>query len=118
MRLAATSVGLIDTTGAFFLSRSPPPTTADGRNARFNGRSGSLNDSHNPIIQRPDENDSAVRLVWEETVALECGRCFGKFIRHRVERCPFRCDVSSSPTDNALEERTRERFSGNAACRG
>ena len=33
MRLVA-AVGLI-TTGAFFLSRSPPPTTADGRSARI-----------------------------------------------------------------------------------
>jgi hypothetical protein len=83
------AVGLI-TTGAFFslVRRRRPPQTDGARG------SGSLNDSHDPIIQRPDENNSAVRLVWEESVALECGKCFGEFSRHRIERGPFRRDVS------------------------
>jgi hypothetical protein len=54
----------------------------------------SSNDSHYPIIQRPDENDSAVCLVWEEPVALEFWKCLGEVIRHRIKRRPLRCDVS------------------------
>jgi hypothetical protein len=54
-------------------------------------RLASLNDSHDPIIQRPDKNDRAVRLVYEEPVALELWETIGALARRRIKRCSFRC---------------------------
>src|SRR5262245_34483831 len=53
-----------------------------------------LDDGHDPVVLRPDEDDRALGLVREEAVILDLGDMVVEQTRHRIERCRTRRDLS------------------------
>src|SRR5262245_17354996 len=55
-----------------------------------------LDDGHDPVVLRPDEDDRALGLVREEAVVLDLGDVVVEQARHRIERRGARRDLSDS----------------------
>src|SRR5262249_19561924 len=55
-----------------------------------------LDDGHDPVVLRPDEDDRALGLVREEAVVLDLGDVVVEQARHRIERRCTRRDLSDS----------------------
>src|SRR5262245_56150356 len=52
-----------------------------------------LDDAHDPVVLRPDEDDRALGLVCEEAVVLDLGHVVVEQARHRIERRGTRRDL-------------------------
>src|SRR5262245_48816100 len=71
-------------------------STPSAWRCRASTATGRLDDGHDPVVLRPDEDDRALGLVGEEAVVLDLGDVVVEQARHRIERRRTRRDLSHS----------------------